>query len=984
MAKKYIKSTSNYVQKSNPVVAQNSKIFETDLLSYSQPYNDVNGNLVIRSEGGFTFIVNTTPTDKKTIVSSETSDIFTLEDILISESQESSTTQPITSKQLEIPKTYIDLEKTYDDLTKFSYFGSCNTLIKGGIEDIINRFPAGLYISYDTIISDELLMENGDNELMENGELAQNEDITIIQQGNTLTIPISDITNTFGIDLNSYANTRTNLGYDLRVIASSYNDFVVVSNDIQLATVTGLTSNEINQTLTFNLSNPITLSTSLHIRPNNFKINEFFDSLDDLQRVLLNRKTSPKYRSLIKIPKETEFGTTFEYRQFIWETPDTYNLDISSMDYVLFVQELVDASNYIDEVYSDNLYRMLAHDSIKNMDTTYERVTDGDLLDEYIIGGTKIQKVLRLYGREFDQVKKYIDGISFSNNITYNKENNLPEQYLSGKLNMLGWDVNSITKTFPLSGSTVAGMFPGALGSLSTKEVDSEVNRRMIINSPYIWRSKGTKKAIRKVMNLLGVDENYYQIREYTQKVDNFLVDTSLQKIADLNSDVRYVEIETTTDETRNILYTGLNLDTFVKSPSGSENYYILDTDGISGKCIDDGQVFLISGNTYGYPRPMINSNSFYFQQKGSWYRETGGYHTDYTGGTYVNEITTGNNPHVGSGVYDGGFNYVDQFKNLFKNDIDNQDYYPTIDITGHTTGFTISSGKTVNNDKIIFKGKPFKADKEYFMGYTLTADSPSSILFKIYQTTPKTTTSLIRSRKFIFHFSNDYKNSINWSFNGVAYTFKYGETWDLDYDQPTNTWTIKKREDKLTLNLKNFVIGIDTSKILNDFAISLLMEDGVNELMEDENNAMLEGSVLGATEDDIYNIIKSLLLPYLEQVIPSTAIFDFVKINTIEPKWILAEKTCERYATGTTQTFTGKSILRYKNINYFDTGSTGYAGLIDIINKDFGVDGNWQWLDNGDNNFNGFDREVRFRGDDGTCNRDASENWSLVENMFT
>ena len=98
------------------------------------------------------------------------------------------------------------------------------------------------------------------------------------------------------------------------------------------------------------------------------------------------------------------------------------------------VSSLLDAANIVDELFSDNLYRMMTHDSIKNMDSTYSREVDQDALDDIIVGGTKVQKLLRLYGRSFDDLKDYIEGISFANTVSYDALNNLPNQgTFSGK-----------------------------------------------------------------------------------------------------------------------------------------------------------------------------------------------------------------------------------------------------------------------------------------------------------------------------------------------------------------------------------------------------------------------------------------------------------------------------------------------------------------------------------------------------------------------
>ena len=884
MAKKYSKSFSNYITKSNPIATDNGTILENDLLTYGEPYNYVNGNLTIRTEGGFTFITNTSPTDKKVYSNGDFSDRFTLNDLLTTITGKTSTDVSSLNVQVVQKPTYITFNKTYFDLAKFCYFGSTNAFIQSSIEDIINRFPAGLYVSNPSIITGNTT--------------------------NIITIPISGISNPYNLNLLDYMYDRNLMGYDLKTLATSYSDYIVVTTgDTQIATVTGFTGSPTG--ITLNLNNSVNINTSFHIRPSLKKQNDFFSSLDDFQSTLLNRHSSPKYKSVFKIPEENEIGISNVYRNFVWQTYDGYNLDITSTDYVLFIQELIDGSNFVDEMYSDNIYRMMAHDSIKNMDTTYQRVVDPELLDEYIAGGTKIQSLLRLYGRFYDEIKKYADGIAFTNNISYDKVDNLPDIYLQGKLSSFGWETETLTNIFPVSGITATNLFPGYTGAFNRDEVINELNRRMILSSKSITKSKGTKKSIRKIFGLLGIDESIYEIREYVQKVDGYITGTNLQNIIELNQELRAIQIENLYGSSNilsdDILLTGVNVGTFVMSPSGSTNYTYT---GDTATDLDFGELFSISGHTYGYPLPRSNTNDYYFQQMGGWYRETGGNHTDLTGGTYVTNINTGNNPHSGNGKYDYGFDYVDQFNNLFKTDVNLQGNNPTINLTGFTNqGFTISNNMVVDNHKIKWIG-----DQNYFCGDNVLVDD-----------------------------------------TGVPILTDGG-----DYIYITNN---NKSDSNLAINLKNFVIGIDGQQALNLFY---------------SGNTI---GITGLTQEDVFNYIETLVLPYLEQIIPSSTIFDFVLIDKNTPKWVLVDKYCDRF-NDVNQNYNGQTILRYKNMNYFDETSTGFTDdLTGLIENDFG--NMFTNISTPKDSIVGFGREILFTGDNGDCQRDESGKWVVYENLF-
>ena len=86
----------------------------------------------------------------------------------------------------------------------------------------------------------------------------------------------------------------------------------------------------------------------------------------------------------------------------------------------------------------------MTHEAIRNFDWTFTReYYEGDE-EEYIFGGEKIQKTLRLFAREFDEIKSYIDNISNYNRITYDERSNLPDYFLTDALTDSGWDVRLV------------------------------------------------------------------------------------------------------------------------------------------------------------------------------------------------------------------------------------------------------------------------------------------------------------------------------------------------------------------------------------------------------------------------------------------------------------------------------------------------------------------------------------------------------------
>ena len=187
-------------------------------------------------------------------------------------------------------------------------------------------------------------------------------------------------------------------------------------------------------------------SVKWHIRPSNKAFFEFWDSLDNFEKVLLNYKTDPLYNAQFQIIHENNFGYYREIESF--EFPKRYggyNINTSENEFGDYTNRLSTIAAFYDERFCDNLYRSLTHESIKNFDWTYTReYTPGDE-HPYVEGGNKIQKTLRLFGREFDEIKSYIDNINNTNTVTYDEQSNLPDYFLTDVLELDGWDLRVVT-----------------------------------------------------------------------------------------------------------------------------------------------------------------------------------------------------------------------------------------------------------------------------------------------------------------------------------------------------------------------------------------------------------------------------------------------------------------------------------------------------------------------------------------------------------
>jgi hypothetical protein len=179
-----------------------------------------------------------------------------------------------------------------------------------------------------------------------------------------------------------------------------------------------------------------------HIRPLEKFVIEFYNECDNFEKILLNRKTTPKYKSIFSVIKDDEKGYYREMEEFVFPTSyGNYNIDASSYGFSDYTVRLAEIGAYYDEFFTDNLYRSMTHEAIKNFDWTYTREFYYGDDEEYRHGGEKIQKALRIFAREFDEILAYINNIKNVNRVTYDERNNVPDYFLIDEVENKGWDV---------------------------------------------------------------------------------------------------------------------------------------------------------------------------------------------------------------------------------------------------------------------------------------------------------------------------------------------------------------------------------------------------------------------------------------------------------------------------------------------------------------------------------------------------------------
>ena len=459
----YIKSHSNYVIKKRHQDTNDGTIFERDITTIGGINRFSKGQLPIYNSGNF--IITARETNK-------TSKDYSNDNWFKNGGEDIVWTYQDAAQQSQQKEDSLSivLKRDYYSLRDFAYFGSCSELIRASITDIINRFPGELY----AIELDNKGVNVFKSSASADTDYYKYEDCEFL------------VDNPFDLNLHTQYINKDDIENSLRYFCNDgYNeyDFIDASGNTSAITDFNLEVIENNcpyiAKITINSRYKIvalvvdggkviylTNKTSWHIRPKHKHYIEFINSLDAFQKQLLNQTSKPKYTVCFEIIKENSFGYYKELENFTFPTTfGGYNLAVNDSAYSSYIESLIDVADFYDETFCDNLYRNLTHESIKNLDWSFRKEINDELAENYDFGGARVQKLIRLIGREFDELKFYIDGLSCSNTLTYDESNNMPDYFLTDTLNNDGWDVTNI---FPYK-STDSGK------TYVVRELDNEI-----------------------------------------------------------------------------------------------------------------------------------------------------------------------------------------------------------------------------------------------------------------------------------------------------------------------------------------------------------------------------------------------------------------------------------------------------------------------------------------------------------------------------
>jgi hypothetical protein len=479
----------------------------------------------------------------------------------------------------------------------FSMYGSLSERFRVSITKIINYFPASL----------DVLFSNGD---FVTGNTAYDIVYDVQNDETYFKVNVDSIRNTFDIDYSVSASTNLAMREldvsPYRNLNNTYLDYCVSIDDNIYKIFAFIPSETLSSgELTFYVSGSpfgttaTTIQQEYQIRPNDFIVDKtFLESFDEVEKFLLNRLVRPEYTAVFQVPQQNEYGQTYtEFQQVTWPKDGSWNLDIRSFLFDSYLEQIQAIAVNLDSFKTNLISRFLVSDSLKEFDTL----------------GRKVEKIFQIYGRSFDQIKQFVEGLAYMNSVNYNPSNDIPSELLMNLSQTLGWSSNfsPITNEDFLSsvfGNTSTPTYPGYARALTPTELNYSYYRNLILNASYLFKSKGTRRSVEFLLRLIGAPDSLIEYNEHIyladQKINLDQFDNQWAQI----SGGTYVQDTPTyavgqTYSIKGQLYTAFTTNSTYTDANITLDDYPIDFEG--------------------YPKAPVNTESYFFQIGAGWYETT-------------------------------------------------------------------------------------------------------------------------------------------------------------------------------------------------------------------------------------------------------------------------------------------------------------------------------------------------------------------------
>jgi hypothetical protein len=309
---------------------------------------------------------------------------------------------------------------------------------------------------------------------------------------------------------------------------------------------------------------------SIILKPNNFETEKAFkDPFDEVEDFLLNRLVTPKYTSKFEIIRETDSGSFYKANESVtWALDGFWNLDIRTNKFESYLNKLNLIADDLDDYKSNLITRFLTSGSLRDFDI---------------------------------------------NSVNYTVKDDIPSQLLKNLAETVGWDpnVSMITKDNFLEsifGNGKNSLYTGQSVDKTPTEIDYQYYRNLILNSAYLFKSKGTRRSIEALMRMIGAPEALIDFNEIIYLADGPInVNKFDNQFASITGGTKSEELPVLdpniTFSISGVTYTGFTTQTVLTNVDTIRSDYPVD-----GK---------------GYPKAPTPTDEMFFEKGAGWYEQT-------------------------------------------------------------------------------------------------------------------------------------------------------------------------------------------------------------------------------------------------------------------------------------------------------------------------------------------------------------------------
>lgn len=123
---------------------------------------------------------------------------------------------------------------------------------------------------------------------------------------------------------------------------------------------------------------------------------------------------------------------------------------------------------------------------------------------------------LDMIGQHFDILWNYIKGISYSKKLEHKYDSGITDKLIYHMLESLGWDADlGIQSQFLWEYAFGQDKDGTQVQTMSGKDRQQEVWRRLLNNLPYMFKHKGTKRAVHAALSCYGIPQSLLTVMEF-------------------------------------------------------------------------------------------------------------------------------------------------------------------------------------------------------------------------------------------------------------------------------------------------------------------------------------------------------------------------------------------------------------------------------------------------------------------------------------